>query len=32
LAARVLVIDQQGLVLADSTNVLKGQAVPLPPQ
>jgi signal transduction histidine kinase len=32
LGARVLVIDQQGVVLADSTNLLKGQAVPLPPQ
>jgi methyl-accepting chemotaxis protein len=32
LGARVLVIDQQGVVLADSINTLQGQAVPLPPQ
>jgi hypothetical protein len=30
--ARVLVIDQQGMVLADSINTLQGHAVPLPPQ
>jgi signal transduction histidine kinase len=32
LGARVLVIDRQGVVLADSVNLLKGQSVPLPPE
>jgi signal transduction histidine kinase len=32
LGARVLVIDKEGVVLADSTHMLNGQAVPLPPQ
>lgn len=32
LGARVLIINGQGTVLADSVNQLKGQALPLPPE